>query len=825
MALAPGTRLGTYQISAPLGAGGMGEVYRARDTRLGREVAVKVLPGAVTSSADRLARFEREARTVAGLNHPNIVTLFSVEDEEGIRFLTMELVEGQSLDRVVTPGGLPLSRVLDLAIPMANALIAAHERGVVHRDLKPGNVMVTHDGWVKVLDFGLAKVAAEPGEGPGQGATIGATVESPISGEGQVLGTVPYMAPEQIRGEAVDARSDLFALGIILYELATGRRPFTGMTSADVSSAILRDAPVPVLSLRADLPRDLNRIITRCLEKNPRDRFQTARDVYNELRYIQKELAMGPVAPPSTPPPSAGYPAAPATPAPSTPTPRPAASPSSGGSSAAPRTPAPASSGSSASGLSSGVVSGHDVPSIAVLPFINRSRGEEDEYFSDGLADELLNVLTKIRGLRVAARASSFQFKGKNEDLAVIGEKLNVATLLDGSVRKSGNRVRISVQLVKASDRVQLWSETYDRSLEDIFAVQDDIAQSVVKELRTTLLGEAPDSDASGAAKAEVAVAAQGHGQNPEAHRLYLQGKYFIDRVTQEDTAKGMKYLKQAVAIDPSHAAAWAELSRAHANSGGFGWEPVIEGYRNAREAANRALQLAPDLAEAHVMLSDISQLHDWNWKSAEESTRRALQLAPGSAVVLRSAGRLAHILCRYDEAEGHLRRAIEQDPLNSSGYSALGQLYRSMDRLPDAETMYRKCLELSPQRISAHLVLAIILADQGRHAEALAEALQEPAEWARLTALAGAHFKAMRMEESAAALRELEAKHAVDSAYQIAAIHTMRGDLDRGFAWLDRAIAERDAGTAQTRSESLFRPLHGDPRWGALMQKLGFEA
>src|SRR5262245_42616799 len=286
MPLLKGTKLGTYQITGPLGAGGMGEVYRARDTRLGREVAVKVLPEAVASSPDRLARFEREARAVAGLNHPNIVTLHSVEEEEGVRFLTMELVDGQSLDHVVASGGLPLARVLELAIPLANALVAAHERGVVHRDLKPGNVMVTHDGWVKVLDFGLAKVAAEEGSDPG--ATIGATA-GPISGVGQVLGTVPYMAPEQIRGETVDARSDLFALGIILYELATGRRPFTGDTPADISSAILRDAATPLLSVRSDLPRDLNRIVVRCLEKNPRDRFQTARDVYNELKYLERE--------------------------------------------------------------------------------------------------------------------------------------------------------------------------------------------------------------------------------------------------------------------------------------------------------------------------------------------------------------------------------------------------------------------------------------------------------------------------------------------------------------------------------------------------------
>jgi serine/threonine protein kinase/tetratricopeptide (TPR) repeat protein len=812
MALAPGTRLGTYQISGPLGAGGMGEVYRARDTRLGREVAVKVLPEAVSQSPDRLARFEREARTVAGLNHPNIVTLFSVEDEEGVRFLTMELVEGQGLDRIVAPGGLPLPRVLDLAIPMAHALIAAHERGVVHRDLKPGNVMVTHDGWVKVLDFGLATIASEPADAPAQGATVGATAESPLSGQGQVLGTVPYMAPEQVRGEAVDARSDLFSFGVILYELATGRRPFAGASPADISSAILRDVPAPVVSLRADLPRDLNRIIARCLEKNPRDRFQTARDVYNELRYVQRELTSGALA--QTPPP--------ATPAPVGHAPSPTATPGTPTPWATPQTPAPASSGSPASGVAPGAAPGRDVPSIAVLPFANRSRDEEDEYFSDGLADELLNVLTKIRGLRVAARASSFQFKGKNEDLAVIGEKLNVATLLDGSVRKAGNRVRISVQLVKAADRVQLWSETYDRSLEDIFAVQDDIARSVVKELRTTLLGGVPDSGASGQAKVDVAVAAKGHGQNPEAHRLYLQGKYFLDRLAQADTAKGLSYLEQAIALDPTHAMAWVELSRGHANAGGWGWEPVAEGYRKAREAARRALQLAPDLPEAHVRLSVVQRMHDWDWKGAEASARRALELAPGNPVVLHSAGTLAHLLCRFEEAERLLLRAVELDPLTAGAYSALGLVYRSMDRLPDAEVAFRKALEISPLRIGGHHVLAIVLAAQGRHDEALEEARVETVEWARLTGLAYACSMSGRRSEADEALRELEAKYPMECAYQIAAVRAARGDADGALAWLGRAVDERDAGAAQMAGEPVFRPLHGDPRWDALLERIG---
>jgi serine/threonine protein kinase/Tfp pilus assembly protein PilF len=806
MSLSSGTRLGTYEILSPLGAGGMGEVYRARDTRLGREVAVKVLPEAVASSSDRLARFEREARTVAGLNHPNIVTLFSVEDEDGIRFLTLELVDGQSLDRLVTPGGLPLSRVLELTIPLANALVAAHERGVIHRDLKPGNVMVTRDGWVKVLDFGLAKIAAS--EGPDQGATIGATAGEPISGHGQVLGTVPYMAPEQIRGEAVDARSDIFALGIILYELATGRRPFAGATPADVSSAILRDVPLPVLSLRGDLPRDLDRIIGRCLEKNPRDRIQTAQDVYNELRYVLRETERGVATPTPAPMPmmSAPWPHA-----------RPAAPPPSS-------TATSISSGSGVPAPASAAPPSREVPSIAVLPFVNRSRSEEDEYFSDGLADELLNVLTKIRGLRVAARASSFQFKGKNEDLSVVGQKLNVASLLDGSVRKSGNRVRISVQLVKASDGFQLWSETYDRSLDDIFAVQDDIAQSVVKELRTTLLGESPDSDASGMAKAEVAVAAKGHGQNAEAHRLYLQGKYFVDRITEEDTAMGARYLKEALALDPTHAAAWAELSRAHITAGGYGWEPVVEGYRNAREAVKRALELAPDLAEAHVRLCAIQRMHDWNWKGAEESARRALQLAPGSAVALSAAGSLAHQQGRYEEAEGLLQRAVEQDPLSTGVYSALGLLYRSMGRLSDAERAYRKALELSPHRIGSHHILGIILADQGRDAEAVAEANLELAEWGRLTSLAYVHHVAGRRMESDEALRKLEEKHAADSAYQIAAIHSARGEADAAFAWLGRSLEEHDAGLALVKSEPTFRALHGDPRWGALLKRVGLD-
>jgi serine/threonine protein kinase/tetratricopeptide (TPR) repeat protein len=770
MTLSTGTRLGTYEILAPLGAGGMGEVHRARDTRLGRDVALKVLPANVATDSGRLARFEREARTVAGLNHPNIVTLYSVEDEDGVRFLTMELVEGQSLDRQVTPGGLPLARVLDLAVPLADALAAAHERGVVHRDLKPANVMVTREGRVKVLDFGLAKTHAAEFHSD---ATQAETVAAPLSSEGQVMGTVPYMSPEQIRGETVDARTDLFALGIVLYELLTGRRPFGGATSADVSSAILRDVAAPVRSSRVDLPADIERIVSRCLEKDPERRFQTAKDVRNELELVRRSLD-----PSAASAPSGMRPAAPAA---------------------------------------------QELPSIAVLPFASRSRDEEDEYFAEGLADELLSVLAKIRGLRVAARTSSAQFKGTTEDLAAIGRKLNVATLLEGSVRKSGNRVRISVQLVKVADGFHLWSETFDRTLEDIFAVQDDIAQSVVKELRSALLGEEPDSKASGEVKAEVAVAAIGRGTNAEAHRLFLQGRYFVNRLGEEDVARGIALLRQALAVEPTLALAWAWISWAETLSAITGHTELASGIARAQEAVSRAMALEPDMAEGHLARGWIQMWYDFDWHGAEASFARARELAPGNADAMRAAGLLALIQLRFDDALELCLAALEQDPLSISSYTIVARAYIALKRLSEAEVAFRKGLEISPTATSIQGLLALVLDEQGRYDEAIALALKEPAKWARLFALGIVQYHAGRPEESKQALDALTEFGATDSAYQIAVVHTVRGEVDAAFEWLERAYVQRDSGLAFMRVHRQLRPLANDPRWGPFLAKMGF--
>jgi TolB-like protein len=766
MPLVEGARLGGYEILSPLGAGGMGEVYRARDLKLGRDVALKVLPAEVSSSAERLARFEREARTVAALNHPNIVVLHSLEEESGTRFITMELIEGQTLDRHIGSEGLPIARVIGLGAALADALNAAHDQGVIHRDLKPANVMLTRDDRVKVLDFGLAKLSRIE---PGSGQSHAPTAALPISTEGDIVGTVPYMAPEQLRGETVDARSDLFALGIILYEFTAGRRPFVGATTADISSAILRDTPEPLTRLRSDVPADLERIVNRCLEKNARKRFQTALDVGNELRALRAALERH----------EGGW--------------------EDGG-------------------------AAHALASIAILPFVNRSADPADEYFSDGLADELLNMLAKIRGLRVAARTSSFQFKGKHPAIADIGRALRVDSVLEGSVRKSGNRVRISVQLVRVSDGDPLWTGTYDRTLEDIFEVQDDIAGSVVMELRKTLLGESPEPDAGADVRAEVARAAKGRGMNAEAHRLYLQARHLIDRRTRDETERGIEYLKQAIERMPAFALAWAQLGLAYSRAADVGWAPVEDGYARAREAVEEALRLEPDLAEAHAQMAWIQMIHDWDWSGAEASSSRALALAPGNSQVLRGSSAIAYVRGRLADAIALSRRALDQDPLSASSYHNLGALMHAADRFGEGESAYRTALELAPGRIATHAALALTLLAQRRGSEALVEASREPNEEFRLWSTAIVEHAQGSETKSRAALQGLIDKAATAWALQIAEVNAMRGETDAAFEWLERAYAERDGGLSEMRVSPRFRSLHRDPRWAAFVRKMGLE-
>jgi TolB-like protein/class 3 adenylate cyclase len=463
-----------------------------------------------------------------------------------------------------------------------------------------------------------------------------------------------------------------------------------------------------------------------------------------------------------------------------------------------------------------------ETPSIAVLPFINLSRDEENEYFADGLAEELLNVLSRVRGLRVASRTSAFSFKGIKVDIPTVAQKLNVATILEGSVRKAGKRVRITAQLIQVATDSQLWAESYDRELEDIFAVQDDIAQSVVKELRAALLGEKPGALANSAARADVRAAAKGRGEDPEAYRLYLQGRFFMDRATRRDMAKGIGYFREALQLDPRYALVWASLARALMIQANYSFAATAQAAGAARDAAQRALELEPDLVDGHLALAWVRMYHDWDWNGAETAIRRALEIAPGDSSTIRQASSLAQILGRTDEAIALARQAVALDPLNVAGHVALGRWYWSANRLGEAETALEKALELDPQREFTHLLVGLTQLAQGHLDEALAAVDQEVNEHLRATGLAQVHHACGRRIESDAALRDLLKGGATGGSFEIAEAYAYRGDVDCAFEWLERAYSEHVAGVAWAKTLPTLHNLHGDARWRPFLEKLG---
>ncbi len=465
-----------------------------------------------------------------------------------------------------------------------------------------------------------------------------------------------------------------------------------------------------------------------------------------------------------------------------------------------------------------------DTPSIAVLAFANRSASADDEYFSDGLADELLNVLARIKGLRVAARTSAFSFKGKQATVAEIGRALNVATVLEGSVRKSGNRARVSVELVKVSDGYHLWSETYDRTLDDIFAVQDDIAQAVVKELRTALMGSAQDTANTPAIQAEIAEAAKGRTSNVEAHRLLMQSRFLISRAGVADLQQGVDYARQALAIDPDFAMAWTWLSRGLTFAAALGQAPVVEANEEARAAALKALALAPDLVDAHVALVWHKNMYEWDWPGAEAAIQQALRLAPDDADALASASLTFMAQGQNERALAYGMRSVDLDPLNQRNWRDVGQTLVAMGRHADAEAAFRKMLEFSPNSVNVRGRLALSLERQGRPAEAVAMAESESAEWARWNALGILHALQGNLEEADKSLTSLIENLHHRAAVQIAMNYAARTDADNAFQWLERAYVQRDSGLAFLKSNWIYESLYADPRWKQLLKKMGLE-
>jgi len=671
-----GQTLSRYKITGMLGEGGMGVVYRAEDPELGREVALKLLPAEMADNPKRLERFRREAKAVAAINHPNIVTIHSIESIETTHFLTMELVDGESLDRVIPPGGMPLSKVFEIAVPLADALSSAHESGIVHRDLKPANVMITSENRIKVLDFGLAKLVEDPDSETGDPALTAIPTE--LTAEGMVMGTAPYMSPEQVEGRAMDHRTDIFSLGIVLYEMATGKRPFAGDTAAALVSSILRDEPPTVTEINESLPRHLARIIQHCLEKDPEARYQSAKDVRNELKSLRREVDSGLV--------TTGSGATPISPAP-----RPKGARKYGLWAAAGLTAivilaagwwlgrggerAPAVADVRTGGLSADLASatGSDTPSVAVLPFANLSADPDNEYFTDGLTEELISALANVEGLRIPARTSVYALKETNLDIQEIGRRLGVDNILEGSVRKAGDQLRISTQLIKVSDGFNLWSETYDRQFEDVFVIQGEIAGNIVEALQLTL------------SPVEKQALRSERTTDFKAYEYYLRGRGHYRRRTRTDFESAREMFSKAIEIDSGYALAWAGLADTYTEFW-RNYESTEENLAQAEETSREAVELDPNLAEAHA--------------------------ARGFALGQRQL---------YDEAAAEFRRAMELNPRLFEAYYYYGTVAFAAGRLETAAEMFEKATEAAPDEIRALQLLPQIYTRLGREAAATA--------------------------------------------------------------------------------------------------------
>jgi serine/threonine protein kinase/tetratricopeptide (TPR) repeat protein len=795
-----GRTISHYTILEKLGEGGMGVVYKAEDTKLRRTVALKFLPPALLAADDDRRRFLHEAQASASLSHPNIATVFEVDESDGEPFIALEYIEGPTLADKVKSGPLKLEEALGIAIQISEGLQAAHEKGIVHRDVKCQNIMVTARGQVKILDFGLAKL---------RGASM-------VTKAGTTLGTMGYMSPEQLHGEPVDRRTDIWALGVVLYEMIAGRRPFRGDYEDAVAYQITSQQPEPLTALRTGVPMELERIVNKLLQKDRGARYQHLVELLVDLRSIQNGLGTGTL---------------------SQQVERPAWFAKRrmvlyGGTAALvvllgvggvflywfdgrDKTGSDLRAGSAQTP--------HDVkrkPSIAVLPFKNISSDPEQEYFCDGMTEQIITNLSHLQDLNVIARTSIMQFKNSDKPIPEIGTLLGVANVLEGSIRKSGNRIRVTAQLIKADDGFHLWAKDYDRELRDVFSVQDDVARAIVAAMKVSLSDQ------------QSAAIAKRYTDNTEAYQFYLKGRFYWNKRTDADEKRALTLFERAIAIDPTYALAYSGIADAYSVIGNQGFLPAQEAWPRAKAAATKALELDDQIGEAHASLGYVKWMYDMDWTGAENEFRRAVELNPGYATAHYWYSNYLLVFSRFDVAISEIRRAMELDPLSSPIAVGLGLTYNHARQYDRAIEALHNVAELDSSSGTMRLEMGVALLGKRKYPEAIASlqdatAREATAGISALAMLGYAYGRAGEKERAREILRQIT-RDSVGRYFKptaCALVCVGLGDYDQAISWLQKAyVEERGVYLTHLNVEPPWDPLRSDPRFIDILKKMGLE-
>jgi eukaryotic-like serine/threonine-protein kinase len=804
-------QIGRYKIRSLLGVGGMGKVFLAEDVELKRPVAVKVLPFDVSGDVERNRRFVQEARAASALNHPNILTIHEIGEANGSRFIASEFIKGETLRKRLQGATLDVLQTLDIGIQTASALCAAHEAKIIHRDIKPENVMLRDDGLVKVLDFGLAKLVEKAAEILD---TQAATQELVQTNPGVVLGTVAYMSPEQARGLQVDARTDVWSLGVMLYEMLTGKLPFEGNTTSDYLAAILKTEPVPLSRLNPHVPAELERIINKTLTKDCEERYQTAKDLLIDLKRLKKQLELNAELERTA----------------------------SANKETVPQTLTTAQTINSSNenknykltllaallvlmitgaGLSywfyfKDIVAAKQIDSIAVMPFVNESGNADTEYLSDGMTDSLIGSLMLVPKLNVKARSSVFRYKGKDLDAQTIGRELKVQAVLNGRIVQRGEQLILSVELVDAATENVLWKENYNRTMANLVYLQSDIARDVSQKLKMKLSGT------------DERRVVRNYTENAEAYRLYLQGRYFWNKRRITEMGKAINYFQQAIAFDPNYALAYAGLADAVAQPSEV--VPHLEREQKAREAALKALSLDNDLAEAHTALAHILTRYNLDFAGAERHLNRALELNPKWADIYQRYGELYSFQGRHDEAVAKLRQGLEIEPFNLPLNTALGGALTSARRYDEAIVQLKKAVELDPNHRNAYIALVTVYTQKGMYAEAaenrvMALKVGNQDEWAN--SVRDGFAKDGWLGVVRAELERFERLgYLADRLphYNKAHLLAFLGEKDKAFAALDESVKAREQpALVGLKTDPRFDSLRDDPRFREIMRRAGF--